>query len=97
MDHVVPVELAGDLADPCDAAGGAVVLRSAKVFKLTPVTQQVPRGAKRTLKLKLTKGALNAIGRALKAGKKVNARVTVTAKDTAGNVTTKRRTISLRR
>jgi hemolysin type calcium-binding protein len=79
------------------AKGKVIVLRSAKVFKLTRVTQRVPKGAKRTLKLKLTKKALNAIGRALKAGKKVNAKVTVTAKDVAGNLTTKRRTIRLRR
>ena len=40
---------------------------------------------------------LRAIGRLLKAGKKVTAKVTVTAKDAAGNVTTKRRTIRLKR
>ena len=79
-------------------AKGKVSIRgSAKGFKLTPVTKQIPAGSKATLKLKLKRSALTAIGRALKAGKKVSAKVTVTSKDAAGNVTTKRRTIKLKR
>lgn len=79
------------------AMGKVVVRGSARVFKLTPVTKQVSGGAEATLKLKLKRSALAAIGRALKAGKKLSAKVTVTAKDAAGNVTTKQRTIRLKR
>jgi hypothetical protein len=79
------------------AMGKVAVRGSAKVFKLTPVTKQVSRGAKATLKLKLKRRALVAIGRALQAGKKLSAKVTVSAKDAAGNVSTKRRTIRLKR
>lgn len=79
------------------AKGKVVVQGSAKVFKLTPVTKQISRAAKATLKLKLKRSSLAAIGRALQAGKKLSARVTVTAKDASGNVTTKRRTIRLKR
>lgn len=79
------------------AKGKVVVRGSARVFKLTPVTKQVSGGAEATLKLKLKRSALAAIGRALKAGKKLSAKVTVTAKDAAGNVTTKQRTIRLKR
>ena len=79
------------------ATGKVVVQGSAKAFKLTPITKQVSKGAKPTLKLKLKKSALTAIGRALRAGKKLSAMVTVTAEDAAGNVTTKRRTIKLKR
>jgi hypothetical protein len=71
------------------AMGKVVVRGSAKVFKLTSVTKQVSRGAKATLKLKLNRRALAAIGRALQAGKKLSAKVTASAKDAAGNVTTK--------
>lgn len=78
------------------AKGKVVVRGSAKVFKLTPVTKQVSRGAKATLKLKLKRSALAAIGRALQAGKKLSAKVTVRAKDAAGNVTTKQSTIRLK-
>lgn len=67
------------------------------MFKLTPVSKQVSGGAKARLKLKLKRRALAAIGRALQAGKRLSAKVTVTAKDAAGNVTTKRRTIGLKR
>jgi hypothetical protein len=84
-------------ASTVTAKGKVVVRGSAKVFKLTPVTKQVSRGAKATLKLKLKKSARSAIGRALKAGKKLSAKVTVGAKDASGNVTTKQRTIRLKR
>ena len=86
-------------AEACTATakGKVSIRRSAKVFRLTPVTKQVAKGGKATLKLKLKRGALRAIGRALKKGKRVSAKVAVTAKDAAGNVTTKRRTIRLKR
>ena len=79
-------------------AKGKVVIRgSAKVYKPRLATKHIAAGGKAALMLKLTRSALAAIGRALKAGKKANAKVTVTAKDAAGNVTTKRRTIKLKR
>jgi hypothetical protein len=86
-------------AEACTAtAKGRVSVRgSATVFKLTRVTKQFSKGGKATLKLKLKRSALTAIGRALKASKRLSAKVTVTAKDAAGNVTTKRRTIRLKR
>jgi hypothetical protein len=77
--------------------GRVSIRRSAKVFRLTPVTRQIAKDAKATLKLKLKRRALRAIARALRAGKRVRAKVTVTAKDAAGNVTTKRRAIRLKR
>jgi lysophospholipase L1-like esterase len=79
------------------AKGKVSIRRSAKVFRLTPVTKQIAKRGKATLKLKLKRRALRAIGRALKKGKSVSAKVTVTAKDAAGNVITKRRTIKLKR
>jgi RTX calcium-binding nonapeptide repeat (4 copies) len=86
-------------AEACTAtARGKVRVRgSAKVFKLTRATKQIAQGGKATIKLKLKRSALRTIGRALKVGKRVTAKVTVTAKDAAGNVTTKRRTIRLKR
>jgi hypothetical protein len=89
-------------ASPAEAstvrAKGKVSIRgSAKVFKLTPVTKQIPQGSKATFKLKPKRRALTAIGRALNAGKRLSAKLTATSTDVAGNVTTKRRTISLKR
>ena len=79
------------------AKGTVSVPRVAKVFRFPPVTKQVAKGRTATLKLKLTRSALRAIGRALKAGQKLSAKVTVTAKDAAGNLTTKRRTVKFKR
>jgi hypothetical protein len=89
-------------ASPAEAstvtARGKVMIRgSANVLRFTPATKQIASGAKATLKLKLKRSPLSAIGRALKAGKRMSAKVTVTAKDAAGNVTTKQRTIKLKR
>jgi hypothetical protein len=79
------------------AKGKVSIRRSAKVFKLTPVTRQIAKDGKATLKLKLKRRALKAIARARRAGKRVSAELTVTARDAAGNVTTKRRAIRLKR
>jgi hypothetical protein len=86
-------------AEACAATakGKVLVRRSAKVYKLLPATKQIAKAGKATLKLKLKRRALAAIGRALKARKRVSAKITLTARDAAGNVTTKRRVIRLRR
>jgi hypothetical protein len=86
-------------AEACTAAahGTVTVPGSAKVFKLKPITKQIPAGGKVTLELRISKRALRAIGRALRHHKNVNAQVTVSAKDAARNVTTKQRTIRLKR
>jgi lysophospholipase L1-like esterase len=79
------------------ARGKVVVRGSARRFKLRSATKQIAKGARATLKLRLQEKALTAIGRALGRGKRVTATVTVTARDAAGNATTKRRTIRLKR
>jgi RTX calcium-binding nonapeptide repeat (4 copies) len=78
------------------AKGKVVVRGSSKRFKLRSATKQIAKGGKATLRLKLRKKALMAIRRALMSGKKLNAKVTVTAEDTAGNVTSRRRTIRVK-
>jgi uncharacterized protein YggU (UPF0235/DUF167 family) len=85
-------------AEACTATakGRVAVRRSAKVFKLIAVTEQIAQGGKAKLKLKLEPRALRALERALRAGKRTSAKVTVTVKDAAGNVATKRRTIRLK-
>ena len=55
------------------------------------------RGTKATLKLKVPKAALKAIKRALRGGKKVKASIKLTARDGAGNLTTGKRTVKLKR
>ena len=84
---------------PCIAtAKGRIVIRgSSKRFKLRPATKQIAQGAKATLELTLRKTTLTAIRRALKQGKKVSAKLTVTAKDAYGNPNTEQRTVKLKR
>jgi hypothetical protein len=91
--------VAGCATEACTVtAKGSVTIRgAARVFRFTPATKHLPKGGKATLKLGLRRRALKAVGRALKAGKKLSAKVSVTGKDAAGNVTTKRRTIRLKR
>ena len=79
-------------------AKGRVSIRgSSKSLKLRPVTKQLADGRTATLKLTLKPKALTAIRRALEARKRPAAKVTVTATDAAGNLTTKSRTIKLKR
>ena len=85
--------------EPCTAtAKGRIVIRgSSKRFQLRPATKQIAQGAKATLELTLRKTTLTAIRRALKQGKKVSAKLTVTAKDAYGNPNTEQRTVKLKR
>lgn len=79
------------------AIGWVSVRGGSKLFKLRSVTKQIAQGGRAELKLRLKRSALRAIASALRAGTTVRAKITVTAKDAAGNVTTKRRTIRLKR
>jgi hypothetical protein len=85
--------------EACTAtAKGRIVIRgSSKRFKLRPATKQIAQGAKATLELTLRNTTLTAIRRALKQGKKVSAKLTVTAKDAYGNANTEQRTVKLKR
>jgi lysophospholipase L1-like esterase len=84
-------------ASTVTAKGTVSVRGGSQLFTLRSVTRQIAQGAKTTLKLKLKRRAFRAIASALRAGKRARAKITVTAKDAAGNVTTKRRTIRLKR
>jgi hypothetical protein len=94
----VLVVAASPAEDATVRATGTVAVRSAaKVFRFIPVIKEVPQGGKAGLKLKLKRRALSALARALKAGKRLRAKLTVTAKDAAGNPNTEQRTIRLKR
>ena len=80
------------------ASGGVSVPGASKVYRLKAIRNRfVARGTKATLKLKVPKKALKAIKRALRGGKKVKATIKLTARDAAGNVTTGKRTVKLKR
>ena len=80
------------------ASGSVSVPGASKSYRLKAVKNRfVARGTKATLKLKVPKKALKAIKRALRAGRKVKAKLKLNARDGAGNVATGKRTIKLKR
>jgi hypothetical protein len=77
--------------------GGTVsVPGAAKAFRIKAVSARAPAGKAVDVKVKLSKQALKAIGKALKRHKKVKARLTITAKDAAGNKKTEKRSVQLK-
>ena len=80
------------------ASGTVSVPGASKVYRLKSIANRfVARGTRATLKLKVPKAALKAIKRALRGRKKVKASIKLTARDGAGNLTTGKRTIKLKR
>jgi hypothetical protein len=78
-------------------AGGTVSVPSlSKVYKFKTESVDATPGASVKLKLKLPKKALKAVKRALKRHKKLKAKLTITARDKAGNTKTAKRTVSLK-
>jgi hypothetical protein len=78
--------------------GGALsVPNASKVYKLKPVSVPATAGKAVTVVVKLPKKALKAARRALRARRKVKARLTITARDAAGATKTEKRSVTLRR
>jgi hypothetical protein len=78
-------------------AGRVSVPNAWKVYKLKPVSVNVSAGRVVTIKVKLPKKALTAAKRALGRHKNVGAKLTITARDAAGNVKIEKRAVRLKR
>jgi hypothetical protein len=78
-------------------AGTVSVPNASKVYKLKPVSVNVTAGKVVTIKIRLPKKALNAAKRALGRRKNVGAKLTITARDAAGNVEIVKRAVRLMR
>jgi hypothetical protein len=90
------VRAALDEPGTISVTGTVSVPNASKVYKLKAVTVNVFVGATMTIRVKLPKKALKAARRALRRGKKVKAKLTVTARDRAGNRAAERRSVRLR-
>jgi hypothetical protein len=78
--------------------GGTVnVPNASKVYKLKSVSATAVPGATVTIRAKLAKKGLKAVKRALRRRRTVKAKLTITAKDVAGNTKTAKRTVRLKR
>jgi hypothetical protein len=85
-------------AEACSVrARGTLSLPGAsKVYRIKSAARQLPRGGRAKLKLRLTSRVRRALGRALDKRKRIRARVSVTARDVAGNSTVARRIVTLK-
>ncbi len=80
------------------ASGTVAVPGASKVYRLKAIANRfVAAGTKATLKLTVPRAALKAVKRALRGGKKVKASIKLAARDGAGNLTTGKRTVKLKR
>ena len=91
---VVAVEV--NEASAVVATGTVAVPGASKVIRLRKASKQLAAGAQAKLKLKLPKQASRAFRRAFERGRRLTAKVTVTAKDAAGNTRSAKRKIALR-
>jgi hypothetical protein len=79
------------------AAATVRVPGASKTYRFKSVSKAAQAGVTQNLRLKLAKRAKKVVVKALKHRKKVRVKVTITAKDKAGNVATETRTVKLRR
>ena len=78
------------------ATGTVKVPNASKVYRFKTASAKVFPGTRVKLRLRLPKKALKVVKKALKRGKKLKAKVTVTAKDLAGNTHSAKGTIKLK-
>jgi hypothetical protein len=79
------------------ASGTLTLRRAGKRIRLRQVLRTLPANRGGALRLKVSRGSLTAVGRALRRRRRVSAQITVRARDAGGNPRTARRTIRLRR
>jgi hypothetical protein len=70
---------------------------ASKVYRFKKVSRSVGANVKTKLRLKLSKKNLRAVKKALKRGKRLKAKITVTARDKAGNARSQKATVKLKR
>jgi hypothetical protein len=85
-----------DEAGTVSATGTVRVPGSAKTYRFKRARKSATAGKRVKLRLKLSKKGKRAVKRSLRAGRKLRAKVTVTAADRAKNRTTKRKTVRLK-
>ena len=90
------VKVKASCGDEACTASAEGKLTKVKKDKLKPASAGLGPGETTTLKLKLTKKTRKKADKALDKGKKVQAKVTVDATDTVGNLATAKRTIKLK-
>jgi hypothetical protein len=85
--------------EDCTARGQATVSTggASKLFRSQRATKRLVGGKRTKLTLKFRKGAVKAIRRTLRRKKRLTARITVNTTDRAGNPSTAKRSLKLKR
>jgi glucose/arabinose dehydrogenase len=88
-----------ECGEPCTVEGGGTlsVPDLARAYRLSRVRRALAAGARSRMVLRVPRRAIPGLRRALRRGRRVTARVTLTARDLLGNARTARRTIRARR
>jgi plastocyanin len=94
--RAVVVAIRADEPVTVAVSGGIALPGKSTVIRLRRVTRTLAAGTVRKIKLRIAKRPLRAVRRALLRRVRLSARLTVTAKDRAGNVRTARRKVGLR-
>jgi hypothetical protein len=79
------------------ARGTLAVPGAARVYRLRASPQQIPRGGRAKLTLRINARLRRAVRRALRTRERLRARIVVTAEDAAGNAASARRVVTLKR
>jgi hypothetical protein len=96
-DNHVSVRVTSDETGTATTTGTISVPNASKVYRLKRVTTALRRNVATKLELRIPKKARKPIARALKKRRKLRARLTIVVADAAGNTTTIRSSVSLRR
>ena len=81
---------------PSTVAGSVRIAGSRKAHRLNRVAARfIAGGDRRTLSVGISRRALRAVGRAIRRHRRVRIGLVVEARDAAGNVTVKKRTVEL--
>jgi hypothetical protein len=85
-------------AEACSVqARGTISLPgAARVYRVKSAVRQLPRGGSIKLKIRLTVRVRRALARAFKTRKRIRAKISVSASDTAGSTTVARRILTLK-
>jgi hypothetical protein len=77
-------------------AGTVAVPKLSKVYRLGPVSKQVPAGKPTAIALKLNRQTLKVVRKALARHRRISAKLTISGSDAAKNTTVTKRTIRLK-
>jgi hypothetical protein len=96
-DNAVSIAVTSDEIATATATGSVRVPNASRLYRLMQVTASLRQGASVQLKLRIPKKARRPIKRALRRHRKLKARITIVLKDPAGNATTVKSAVPLRR